>query len=636
MVANRFTVEATDSRIWPMGAVLKNGGAHFAADLKGGECSLLLWHKGELAARIPFPQENRIGSIWYMDIKGPGLLKMEYSYEVDGAEVSDSFGTSFTGGEQFGDPSHVAVPRRSRIYDSRFDWEHDRKPELPYEDCVFYRIHPRGFTMHSSSKVKEKGTFAGIAKKLSYLKKLGITSVELVIPVEFEEGNERINYWGYGPSWLFAPKASYCYGKNPEKEFKQLVKEFHANGMELLMELYIPANTPVSLFLDCLRFWVSEYHVDGFRLSGEAPVTAAATDPVLKRTKLLANSWEGLSVSHQPYRENREERFLAEYNDGFLADMRRFLKGDEGQINGAIFRIKRNPDAYGVINYMANTNGFNLNDMVSYDQKHNEANGEDNRDGNDCNFSWNCGAEGKTRKQSVLKLRRRQLKNAAVMLFLSQGTPLLLAGDEFLHTKGGNNNSYCQDNEVSWINWNWLKTNQWFYDFVRFLIEFRRKHPVFRAPREYHMMDDKAIGFPDLSVHGVRAWHLELESCRRQLGLLYCGAYAMTEDKKADNDFYAAYNMHWEPQEFALPRIARTKRWHLAVDTSLEEENGFYEAGREPLLKDQDHFVVGARTIAVLIAKEVPAEIGKKTPAGNIRTKKENTRRSRTDTCLKQ
>lgn len=610
MTANRFTVEPADGRVWPMGAVLKNGGAHFAADLKGEECCLLLWHKGELAARIPFPKENRIGNVRYMDIKGAGLLKMEYSYEVDSLEVSDSFGSSFTGGEQFGDLSHADVPRRSRIYDSRFDWGDDKRPEIPYENCIFYRLHPRGFTMHGSSKVREKGTFAGIVKKLPYLKELGITSVELAIPVEFEEVNGRINYWGYGPSCLFAPKASYCYGneKNPEKEFKQLVRAFHANGMELLMELYLPSDTPVSLFLDCLRFWAVEYHVDGFRLSGEAPAAAAAGDPILKRTKLLANSWDGLPISRRPYLETREERFLAEYNDGFLADMRRFLKGDEGQLNGAVFRIKRNPDAYGVINYMANTNGFNLNDMVCYDEKHNEANGEDNKDGNDYNFTWNCGAEGKTRKQTVLKRRRRQLKNAAVMLFLSQGTPLLLAGDEFLHTKGGNNNSYCQDNEVNWLNWNGLKTNRWFYEFVRFLIRFRKNHPVFRAPREYHMMDNKAIGYPDFSVHGVKAWRLELENYRRQLGMLYCGAYGETEDGKADDDFYVAYNMHWEPQAFALPRIGKAKRWHLAVDTSLEEGPGFYETGGEPLLEDQDHFVVGGRTIAVLIGKEAPAK----------------------------
>lgn len=611
-VAKSFTVEATGGRIWPMGAVMKAGGAHFAADLKGEECSLLLWHKGELAARIPFPKENRIGTIRYMDIKGPGLLKMEYSYESDGAEVTDSFGSCFTGGERFGDLANAAAPRRSRIYDSRFDWGQDKKPEIPYEDCIFYRLHPRGFTMHSSSRVREKGTFAGIIKKLPYLKELGITSVEVAIPVEFEETAGRINYWGYGPSRLFAPKASYCYGsvKEPEKEFKQLVKEFHANGMELLMELYFAAGTPVSLMLDCLRYWVIEYHVDGFRLSGEAPSEAAAGDPVLKRTKLLANSWDGLSVSRRPYQETRQERFLAEYNDGFLADMRKFLKGDEGQISGAVFRIKRNSNAYGIINYMANTNGFNLNDMVCYEQKHNEANGEDNKDGSDCNFTWNCGAEGKTRKQTVQKLRRRQLKNAAVMLFLSQGTPLLLAGDEFLHTKGGNNNSYCQDNEVSWLNWNGMKANRWFYEFVRYMIGFRKKHPVFHAPAEYAMMDTKAAGLPDLSVHGVKAWRLETEPCKRQLGMLYCGAYG------EDSDFYVAYNMHWEPQEFALPRIGKSKRWHLAVDTSAEEGGGWYPEGGEPMLQDQEYATVGGRTIVVLIGKEAPeAETGKKAQA---------------------
>ena len=212
-------------------------------------------------------------------------------------------------------------------------------------------------------------------------------------------------------------------------------------------------------------------------------------------TKLFSTSWMGVPGGH--------EKHLAEYNDGFLVDMRRALKGDEDEMNHLIFRSRRNPADFGVINYMANTNGFTLMDMVSYDTKHNEANGEGNQDGNSYNYSWNCGVEGHTRRKKIVELRRKQIRNAALMLFLSQGTPLLLAGDEFGNSKDGNNNSYCQDNEVSWLNWNLLKTNRDIYEFTKAVIAFRKSHPVFHMAGEPKIMDYLSCGRPDVSYHGV-------------------------------------------------------------------------------------------------------------------------------------
>lgn len=637
MGSNEYKVERADGSewSWPLGAMWRPGGAHFAVDLPGEACFLLLWKKGELAARIPIPEENRLGTVRYLSVTGPGLLSLEYSYEADGREVCDPCGCCFTGRERYGDPEQEGRPRRCRIYDGRFEWGEDHRPELPFEDCIFYRLHPRGFTMHPSSRVKDRGTLSGIRQKIPYLKELGVTSLELMLPVEFEEvmyqeragqesigresvgqespkpqtlpdGSIKVNYWGYGPACLFAPKSSYASGrvKNPVRECKELIRELHANGMELILELYVTRETPPVLLLNCLRFWVAEYHVDGFHLSGEPPVALIAGDPALSRAKLLADSWAGVVKAPGAYPPaSVPKRYLGEYNDGFLVDMRRFLKGDEAMVNAAVFRVRRNPDAFGVINYMANTNGFTLMDMVSYEQKHNEANGEENQDGSDFNFTWNCGAEGKSRGKKVKELRRRQLYNAAALLFLSQGTPLLLAGDEFGHTQMGNNNAYCQDNEVSWLNWNNLKTNKELYEFIRALIDLRKRHRILHMPRELRGTDYKACGHPDISFHGVRAWCLETGNSARQLGILYCGDYAQAAAKEADDDIYVAMNMHWEPCQFALPNLDKTKRWYVAVNTGMEGRP-FYEPGEEPQIPDQKHYTVGARSVVVFLGRE--------------------------------
>ena len=200
-----------------------------------------------------------------------------------------------------------------------------------------------------------------------------------------------------------------------------------------------------------------------------------------------------------------EEKNLAEYNMQFMEDMRRFLKGDEGMLSAFEFRNRRNPAEYAVIDYMANTNGFTLMDTVSYDRKHNEKNGEENRDGSDYNYSWNCGAEGPTRKKKIVELRKQLLKNAYLLLFLSQGVPLLMAGDEFGNSQDGNNNAYCQDNAVSWLNWKLLETHKDQVDFVKRLIAFRKAHKMFHMDREPRIMDYKSCGRPDVSYHGENA-----------------------------------------------------------------------------------------------------------------------------------
>lgn len=607
---------AEDKKWYPLGVTETAEGYHFATTAGKESCSLILFREGKTApaGRFPFRPEDRTGDVWNMTLSGSDFRGVEYAYEADGKLEADRYGLSFRGHEQWGNLNNVKKVRRAAVVREDFDWEGDRPLEIPYEETVIYRLHVRGFTKHASSGTENRGTFAAVAEKIPYFKELGVTAVELLPPSEFEEvmmpehadGNPygkdeptgRLNYWGYGDGCSLAPKASYSSGKekHPVREFRELVKALHKAGLEIIIELYFTGKETPGYALEAVRSWVERYHVDGVHLVGCAPVKVIGEDPFLSRTKLLANCWEGVDPGRS--------RHLAEYNDGFLTDMRRLLKGDEDQISNLVFRIKRNPEKVAAVNYMASTNGFTMMDMVSYDRKHNEENGENGRDGTDCNYSWNCGAEGPTRKKKILEMRKKQLRNAFMLLFLSQGTPLLLSGDEFGNTQNGNNNAYCQDNDISWLNWNQLKTNKDIYDFARYLIAFRKAHPVFHMEKEPRIMDYKACGYPDVSFHGEKTWCPEFENFRRQLGILYCGSYGIRPDGSEDDFFYVACNMHWEPHLFALPHLPKGRSWHMALNTDEGTRNGIYLPGEEKLLKDQRKFMVPSRSIVVFIGKK--------------------------------
>ncbi len=581
---------------------------HLCVEAPGAFCRLVIYEAGKKqGVRIPFSPEERVGDIWTMELAGDDFSGLEYTIETEQGELPDPCGRVYTGHDRWGDLKAALRPVRCRFPEETYDWEMDQPLKHPYDETILYRLHVRGFTRHISSGVEDRGTFHALTEKILYLKELGITAVELMMPNEFQEvmmedgadGNPyatgaptgRLNYWGYGAGYLFAPKASYTSGKEkePEREFKDLVKAFHKNDIEVLIELYFTGEESAALAQEAVRFWVYEYHVDGVHLSGFAPVELLASDPLLADTKLLAGSWEGVRLPKKAAAapKLRERRWhLGEYNEGFLTDMRRVLKGDEDQVSRLIYQTRKNPDAYGVINYMAATNGFTMMDMVSCEQKHNEANGENNRDGSDYNYTWNCGVEGATRKKKIVQMRKKQLRNALLLLFLSQGTPMLLAGDEFGNSQNGNNNAYCQDNEISWLNWHLLETNRDIYEFVKYMIAFRKAHPVFHLPVEPKNIDYLVCGHPDVSYHGVKTWCPEFENFRRQLGILYCGEYGRKVDGTSDDYFFVAYNMHWEPHEFDLPKLPKGMRWTLCINTDDTEHNGICpaespEAGKE-------------------------------------------------------
>lgn len=613
-----------------MGLTRTDGGIHVSAVAAAKACSLLLFVKEDKNGKearfrevrnIPFPEEGKTGHVWSMTLNG-AFDDLYYAFEADGKRFSDPYGRSFAGRERWGRLSHAKRLLLTPVAEPEFDWQGDRPLHIPYEDCIVYRAHVRGLTKHASSGTEHRGTFRGVVDKIPYFKELGITTLELLPPVEFQEvmmpenveGNPygtseptgRLNYWGYAKAGMFAPKASYADpGTNPVTEFKYMVRELHKAGLEVVPELYFSGKEVPEFVLETVRFWVREYHVDGIHLTGYAPTVLLAKDPYLADTKLWALSWEAEKPAAG------EKKHLGEYNDGFLIDMRRALKGDEEQMSSLIYRNRRNPAETGVLNFMAGTNGFTMMDMVSYDQKHNEANGENNRDGSDYNYSWNCGAEGHVRKKKIQELRSRQLRNAMLLLFLSQGTPVLLAGDEFGNSQNGNNNAYCQDNEISWLNWNLNKWDQALLDFVKHVIAFRKAHPVFHMEQEPRVMDYLACGHPDISYHGVNAWQPEFENFRRQIGILYCGAYAKKPNGENDDFFFVIFNMHWEPHSFALPNLPKNLVWSLAFDTSDSAAGGYYEEGQERQILNQKNYMVPSRSVLVFQGKKKAKNLDK-------------------------
>lgn len=633
-----YIAEADKSRIYPPGVVPNGDGFDVCFISEAENCGLLLFKKGcrKPAARIPFPQEGRMGNVHFMTVRGE-LEGLEYAFEENGKEAADPFGRQFAGCERWGSKEravrgiHTLFPEKN----TDFDWEDDCPPAVPAQDCIIYKVHPRGFTKHTSSGLspEKRGTFEGVIEKIPYLKELGITTLEMMPPVEFNEiilpdkakifglpqgirpeetenpeekpshtESVKLNYWGYCRGFYFAPKASYCSSGSPAAEFKRMVKALHHAGIELVIELYFDGSEAPGYVLDVVRFWAMEYHVDGVHLVGFAPLSLLAADPYLKDLKLWGEGWK-----------EGDSRRICEYNSGFMEDMRRFLKGDEGMLDALAYHLRHSPDKLGMINYMANVNGFTMMDMVSYNEKHNEDNGEDNRDGSDHNQSWNCGAEGPVRKKRIRSLRLRQLKNAMLLLFLSQGTPLLLAGDEFGQTKRGNNNSYCQDNEISWLNWELKERNKELFSFVKQVISFRKAHDLFHMAREPRLMDYRGVGLPDLSYHGEKAWQPEFDRCSRQFGAFYCGAYAEGKEKEEKTSFYTAYNMHWEPHEFALPNLPRGRAWQMVFNTAEDSVNGFWPEGEGPVLREQKKVMIGARAVCVFreSSEILPEETGR-------------------------
>lgn len=497
------------------------------------------------------------------------------------------------------------------VQDRTYDWKGDRTLCYPYEDVILYALHVRGFTKHRSSGVEHKGTYRGIIEKIPYLKELGITSVLLMPSYEFDEvmaGRKdigareeslKVNYWGYQKGLYYIPKSGYSYDKDAVTEYKDMVKELHGNGIEVLMQFFFsPEITPVEM-LNVLKHWVIEYHIDGFHVMGvDLPIETFTKEPLLSDTKILTVQQHSPDVGDYMALTRR----LGWLSDGFLYDMRRVVKGDDNMINQMIFHVRNNRPETGIVNYIAKWEGMRLVDMVSYDRKHNEANGEDNQDGTDYNCSWNCGVEGKSRRKNITDLRLRQMKNALSLVFLSQGTPLLYSGDEFGNTQEGNNNPYCQDNAVTWIKWNRMENA--LLDYTRMLIKLRKKHPVLHSPAPLKGMDYLSCGYPDISFHGKEAWRPDTSPASRCIGVMYCGYYGEIDGVQDDTFFYIGINLHWKADYLGLPQLPKDKEWTLYASTDPQEEadENMQETAEETAEPMQEIYV-GPRTVVIYTTK---------------------------------
>jgi len=570
---------------YPLGARREDDGVTFSFASGKKDCGILLYDResGRQKKKLAFSSDERLGNIYTKHIKLQNPGDLCYLFYEEEEKIPDVYAKAFKTGISYGKKCKEEE-LKAFIPEEGFDWEDDKNPEIPYKDAICYCLHVRGFTAHTSSGVKHKGTFAGLMEKIPYLKATGITTVELQPVYEFIEykdagkpmaygvkQEERLNYWGYTKGYYYAPKAAYSATADSVTEFKELVKAFHKNGLEVVLQFYFPADVRMCDIPEILRFWVLTYHVDGFHLMGEhLPADALAQDPLLAETKLWYHGFD-IDRIYGPEAKLSYEN-LAVYQDQYLFDMRRFLKGDEGMLGTALYHMRTIPRNMGRIHFFSNYYGMTLMDMVSFDRKHNEENGENNRDGSDYNCSWNCGEEGTTRKKKIQKLRIQQIKNAMMFLFFSHSTPLIFMGDEFGNSQSGNNNPYCQDNEITWLNWKDLDRNKEIYEFFKSLVSIRNNHPVLKKDAEPRLMDYISCGYPDVSYHGEKAWQPSMEVYERSAGILYCGSYGRHRSGEEDNFLYLGINMHWEPCKLALPRLPKGYKWERRIVTGSEDK----------------------------------------------------------------
>ena len=582
----------------------------------------------------------------------------------------DPYARAVTGQSQWGHVNNAQHGYRARVVHSNFDWGDQRHHSIPMEDLIIYELHVRGFTMDESSGVKHHGTFEGLREKIPYLKELGVNAVELMPIFEFDEmrdvrlidENELIDFWGYNPVSFFAPNTSYCSSMEYNREgleLKTLIKDLHDNGIEVILDVVfnhtaegnefgpcfsfkgfdnniyymltpdghyynfsgcgntLNCNHPVvrDMILECLRYWVIEYRVDGFRfdlasilgrnddgtpLSQPPLLRSLAFDSILGNVKLIAEAWDAGGL-YQVGSFPSWKRW-AEWNGRYRDDMRRFLKGDDLLAHTAAARITGSPDLYdpayrggnASINFLTCHDGFTLYDLYSYNQKHNEANGWGNTDGADDNNSWNCGVEGETDDPAILALRKRLMKNACAILLCSRGTPMFLSGDEFADTRYGNNNPYCQDNLISWLDWSLLKKNKDLFDFFQYMIQFRKDHPVIRKD-----LEPSYLGVPAMSTHGLTPDETNFSGDSHVVCVRFAG---YNEATQKEDLVYLAVNSGWFPVTLTLPELPEHYKWKVAVNTG-DPKCQFFHKNSMPTVESK--IFLGERSVIIFVATAI-------------------------------
>lgn len=606
----------------------------------------------------------RAGQLYAYRVDGPS--EPERGHRFDGRKVlldpytkAIAIGKNYERGAALRPGDNAARAMKSVVVDPRaYDWEGDTSPNLSFAQSVIYEMHVGGFTKNPNSGVsaRRRGTYAGLIEKIPYLQSLGITAVELLPVQQFDEQDAtppRQNYWGYSPVAFFAPHNGYASRKDPlgaVDEFRDMVKALHRAGIEVILDVVfnhtaegsetgptlsfrglenrayyilepnqvhyanysgcgnaLNANQSIvrRLIMDCLRYWVSEMHVDGFRfdlasvlardewgqpLRSPPILWEIESDPVLAGTKIIAEAWDavglyqvGTFIGHR----------WAEWNGHFRDDVRRFVKGDTNTVAALAARIAGSPDIYPYpdrepnrsINFVTCHDGFTLNDWASYNDKHNEANGENNRDGNNANHSWNCGVEGPTSNPAIEALRAKQIKNCLSILLLSQGTPMLLMGDEVRHTQAGNNNAYCHDSELTWFDWKAVSQQADLLRFVQGIVGFTQWHPAFREERFWIQHD----GSPRIRWHGVKLGQSDWGENSHSL------AFSLHHPEGAV--LHIMLNAYWDSLDFELPT---GYRWRCIVDTAQQSPHDFNPPDEAPFVNGNNYRVTGRSSVILM------------------------------------
>ncbi len=701
----------------PLGARIVAEGVNFAVFSRHAEAMILSIYAtpqdGEpvLEYRLD-PRLNRTGDIWHVLVQGlkagalylwradgPYLPRQGHRFNVHKA-LLDPYARALTGNFvwsleaaraydpespeldlSFSGKDDAALMPKCVVVSDEFDWRGDRPLNYPLRHCVIYETHVRGLSLHPSSRVAHPGSFRGVVESIPYLKDLGVTSLELLPVQEFDEfenprrnprtGERLANYWGYSTLAFFAPKGGYASAGSEGQqvgEFKYMVRELHAAGIEVILDIVfnhsaegnelgptlsfrgldnkvyymleedarryqnfsgcgntLNCNHPVlrSFIMDCLHYWVSEMHVDGFRfdlgsilgrdqkgrlLENPPVIEQIAEDPLLRHTKIIAEAWDAGGAYQVGWFPGGR---WAEWNDRYRDDVRRFWRGDERAVQGFATRLSGSSDLYlrdgrkpfHSINYVTSHDGFTLNDLVSYNGKHNEENGEGNRDGHDSNFSFNYGYEGPCPNAEIEAVRNRQAKNFLATLLLSIGTPMLLGGDEFRRTQRGNNNAFCQNNETSWLDFGLAETHAGLRRFARGLVAFRLRHPAFRRPEFFTGKDADYNAMPDISWFDEHGRHPDWARQERRIAYRLDGSKADTLNDRDDNDFYVVCNASAEACLWRLCPAPMGRRWHLAVDTARNPPADLAEPGEEEILVPQEEYLVQGRSFVLLMAK---------------------------------
>jgi glycogen operon protein len=582
----------------------------------------------------------------------------------------------------------IVRPPKCVVIDDKFDWQGDRHLRRSLSETVIYELHVRGFTRAKSSGVKHPGTYLGLIEKIPYLESLGVTAVELMPVHEFPiydclgQKLRRPDYWGYDPLALFSPHRGYAVGSEPGaqvREFKEMVRALHQAGIEVILDVVfnhtcegneqgptlsfkglenrvyymlesggrhyrnysgcgntLNGNHPVvrELIFHCLRHWVHNYHVDGFRfdlasilsrdrdgkLVPNPPVVESiAEDPLLADTKVIAEAWDAAGAYQVGTFASVAQADLfakprwAEWNGRYRDDLRRFWRGD-GHMKGPLaMRLAGSSDLYEAggrqpyhsINFITSHDGFTLNDLVSYNEKHNEANGEINRDGDNHNLSGNYGVEGPTRRKSVEAVRSRQIKNMFASLLLSQGVPMILAGDECRRTQRGNNNAYCQDNALSWFDWKRAKKHEPLRRFCQSLIAFRLAEPTVRQEEFLTGRSSSPGRLPDVQWHNADGGPVDWDSDDASLTCFLAAVERDAPYAPPNHHVLLMYHAGVQPRPFHVPEPARHLPWRLFVNTAASPPDDVYPGLDGPQPPADGIIAIESRSLVCYVATDL-------------------------------